>query len=461
MRAAGLSLVRGPSWLLVSAARRTVQRRRRGRRRAARVTPRGRAGGGGEFPYATGELGHLVARVSSTRGIKSRPGIKPGEFYVHKIECYPGINTVPMEVRTWMRYEAPLHTNNPSHVMVNEKWRPAVERFQKEHPASIYETYVQDDTLHNFVYGHPRHVQHADQAENSIYNAAGILLSLDLYREIRRRTSSPSSRKGCSAIRPASRSASITRIPKWAAAGWCRGDSIGGRRGHGSRRRALADGARCGLGARALRAALAKFDTAHRTKLRLEWERAGTRGADRAAAGARSGARRGGDAGDRRVDAAGGGGGDERPLLPAAIPFDAECARAGDMHGHVRDESISRREIQIERRVRGGAVALGDRGGAAGGAVTHACSQLASARGLAKSPGHPHEERMQYPLTDDNAVFASAPATSPIAKWRRWRRPMPRRRGIPPRRWRARPRPASWDCSCRRSSAAAAPATSP
>ena len=36
----------------------------------------------GEFPYATGEMGRLLARISSTRGMKSRTGIRPGEFFI-------------------------------------------------------------------------------------------------------------------------------------------------------------------------------------------------------------------------------------------------------------------------------------------------------------------------------------------------------------------------------------------
>jgi succinyl-diaminopimelate desuccinylase len=132
----------------------------------------------GEFPYATGEMGHLVARVASTRGMKSRAGIQPGEFYVYKAQCDFGTSTVPMEARVWVRYEPPANTDNPSSVMVNGKWRPTIEAFQKQHPASVYETYIQDDTLHFFAYGNPQHVMHADRAENSILNASGAVLTL-------------------------------------------------------------------------------------------------------------------------------------------------------------------------------------------------------------------------------------------------------------------------------------------
>jgi len=136
----------------------------------------------GTFPYATGELGHALARVSSRRGMKARAGIKPGEFFIWKATCSVGTSTVPMEVRVWVRYEPPANTDNPSNVMVNQKWRPAIEAYQKLHPASVYETYIQDDTLHFFAYGHPQHVVNADRAENSLLNAAGGLLTLPLFK---------------------------------------------------------------------------------------------------------------------------------------------------------------------------------------------------------------------------------------------------------------------------------------
>src|SRR5262249_31728658 len=112
----------------------------------------------GDFPYATGEMGQLGARVSSTRGMKARQGIKAGEFFIWKATCGSGTGTVRREARVWVRYDPPLHTDNPASVMVNQKWRPTMEAFQKQHPQSVYETYVQDDTLHFFAYGHPHHV---------------------------------------------------------------------------------------------------------------------------------------------------------------------------------------------------------------------------------------------------------------------------------------------------------------
>jgi succinyl-diaminopimelate desuccinylase len=301
----------------------------------------------GSFPYATGELGHLVARVSSTRGMKSRPGIQPGEFFVHKIECYPGISTVPMEVRTWVRYETPLNTNNPSGVMVNEKWRPVIERFQKEHPTSIYETYIQDDTLHFFAYGHPRHVQHADQAENSVYNTAGALLSLPLYR------------KSSAADVLLWIQEGLQRDPSGKAVGLDHSDpEMGGSwvvpvgfDRLGEEVTVLVD-IRWPVGRDAawvrerFAAALASFDAKHGTKLRLEWEPGGHEPAQITPPPAIAAA---------LDEAAMLATGEAMPpaavvaasarLLPATIPFGPEWPR-GDMHGHVLDESISRRELQ-------------------------------------------------------------------------------------------------------------------
>ncbi len=177
LRDAGLKLAR-PAVLLVSANGEEADASAASSIAVMTTKPAIVLAADGEFPYATGEMGHLVARVSSTRGMKSRAGIKPGEFYVWKAQCVFGTSTVPMEARVWVRYDTPLNTDNPSSVMVNQKWRPAIEAFQKLHPATIYETYVQEDTLHFFAYGNPQHVMHADRAENSVVNASGAIWSL-------------------------------------------------------------------------------------------------------------------------------------------------------------------------------------------------------------------------------------------------------------------------------------------
>jgi len=301
----------------------------------------------GEFPFATGELGHMVARVASSRGMKARAGIKPGEFFVHKLQSAPNVSTVPMEVRTWVRYETPLATTNPANVMVNEKWRPTIQKVQKAHPTSIFETYVQDDTLHFFSYGHPRHVQRADQGENAIYNAAAALLALPLYRK-----------------------SSAADVLLWIDAGLRRdpsGKSLGLAHTHpqmggtwvvpigfdrlGDEVAVLVD-VRWPLGRDAawvkqrFAAALAEFDAQHGTQLTLTWETGGheptviapppaiAAALDEAFALA---------SGESMPPVAATASGAR--TLPAAIPFGPEWVR-GDMRAHVRDESISPRELQ-------------------------------------------------------------------------------------------------------------------
>jgi succinyl-diaminopimelate desuccinylase len=173
LRDAGLQLVR-PIVLVVSSS--GLESGSQAAASFAKVTPKPALAlaADGEFPYATGELGRGILRVSSTRGMKSRAGLKPGQYYVHKMTSVTGAATVPSEVRVWVRYQGPLNENNPALVM-STKWRTTLEGYQKEHPESVYETYIQEDTLHFFVYGKPRSVLHADQAVNSMYDAAGAL----------------------------------------------------------------------------------------------------------------------------------------------------------------------------------------------------------------------------------------------------------------------------------------------
>jgi len=173
LRDAGLQLVR-PIVLVVSSS--GLESSPQAAASFAKVTPKPALvlAADGEFPYATGELGRGLLRVSSKRGMKSRTGIKPGQYFVHKMTSVTGAATVPSEVRVWVRYQEPLHENNPALVM-STKWRTTLEGYQKDHPESIYETYIQEDTLHFFVYGKPRSVLHADQAVNSMYDAAGAM----------------------------------------------------------------------------------------------------------------------------------------------------------------------------------------------------------------------------------------------------------------------------------------------
>ena len=135
----------------------------------------------GEFPYATGQLGHTVARVVSRRGMKSRAALQPGEFYIHKMACWFGTNTVPSEGRVWVRYEAPRNSSNPSLDMTT-KWRNIIEAYQPEHPESVYENYIQDDTLHYFVYGQPASLVNVDQGVNCLEDIAESLMRVPLMR---------------------------------------------------------------------------------------------------------------------------------------------------------------------------------------------------------------------------------------------------------------------------------------
>jgi acetylornithine deacetylase/succinyl-diaminopimelate desuccinylase-like protein len=301
----------------------------------------------GEFPYATGELGHLLARVASTRGMKTRPGIKPGEFFVHKIETIPNVSSVPMETRVWVRYEPPLNSNNPSSVMVNDKWRPTLVNYQRDHSTSIYETYVQADTLHFFAYGQPRHVQRADQAANPIYDAAGALLAMPLYRKssaadillwidgaLRRDPTGKAlglahrdAEMGGSWVVPIGFDRLGDEVAVWVDVRWPAGRDAAWVR-------------------QQFAAALDKFNAAQGTALKLTWEPGGheperlapppevRRALDEAfvlASGESMPA--------AAVTAAG------ARTLPAAIPFGPEWPR-GEMRAHVRDESISPREMQ-------------------------------------------------------------------------------------------------------------------
>lgn len=299
----------------------------------------------GEFPYASGEMGRLVARIASTRGMKSRTGIKPGEFYIYKLRCAPGFSTVPSESRTWVRYEPPRDVDNVSLFMVN-KWRAIIEAYQPDHAACVYENYVQEDTLHYFVYGQPAHVMHAGVGTNSILETAGSLMRVPLYRN------------------------SASDVMLWIDKGIDR-DLTGGKLGlafeHpemgstvvtpvgfdrlGDEVAVLVDirwpvGHDAAWVKKQLAASLAAFNKKHATNLTLGWEpvvwepvqaippaeiRTALDGAYALASGE----------GAEPVRATA----NTMRLLPAAIPFGPEWPRGG-ARGHTRDESISMRELQ-------------------------------------------------------------------------------------------------------------------
>lgn len=132
----------------------------------------------GFFPFATGEKGDLLARVSSRRGMKTREGIRPGQFYVYRLSCNATPNAVPAEARAWMLYEYPNNTWNRGEEMVNH-WREKMEGWQKRHPETRFATYIDGDTLHFFALGEPAHAERPGR--NAILDLAAPLTELGIY----------------------------------------------------------------------------------------------------------------------------------------------------------------------------------------------------------------------------------------------------------------------------------------
>ena len=299
----------------------------------------------GEFPYASGENGRLIARVTSSRGMKKRTGIKQGEFYIQRLKCLMSMNTVPAEARVWVMYAPPANSNNPALDMLN-RWRKVIESYQKAHPAAQYETYVQDDTLHFFVYGKPQHSDLAAAGESSILDAAGALVGLPLYRNggsdlmlwldkgIQR---DPSGRAlglayedpdmGSTAVNPVAferlaEDLSVlvdVRFPVGHDAAWVR---------------------------ERLAASIATFNKQNAMALQLDWEPGGYEPlrSEPPAAVARVLSEAYRLASGEAAPAAAVTHGSAR-LLPAAIPFGPEWPEI-DKRGQARDESISQRELQ-------------------------------------------------------------------------------------------------------------------
>jgi acetylornithine deacetylase/succinyl-diaminopimelate desuccinylase-like protein len=127
----------------------------------------------GYFPYSKGQMGNLLARVSSVRGMKSLDGLEPEMFYIYKLSAYYSMNSVPAETRAWVLYRDPVDSLNPSLDMVN-KWRGIMEPYQATIPVTRYGTYVQDDTLHFFSYTLPSHVE-SRNGRNAIMDLGGAL----------------------------------------------------------------------------------------------------------------------------------------------------------------------------------------------------------------------------------------------------------------------------------------------
>jgi succinyl-diaminopimelate desuccinylase len=120
----------------------------------------------GYFPFATGPMGNLLARVSSAQGMKSLAGLQPGMFYIYKLSGPYSLNAVPAETRAWVLYKEPVGSLNPSLDMVN-KWRGIIEPLQQTIPVTRFGTYVQEDTLHFFSYTVPSHAE-SREGRNSI-----------------------------------------------------------------------------------------------------------------------------------------------------------------------------------------------------------------------------------------------------------------------------------------------------
>ena len=133
----------------------------------------------GTFPYSEGQMGNLVARVASRRGMKSTAGIEPAMFYIYKMSAYWSMNTQPGEARVWVLYRDPLDSTNPSLDMVN-KWRGIIEPHQTTIPETRFGTYVQEDTLHFFGYALPGHVE-SETGRNAILDVAGALAKVPMY----------------------------------------------------------------------------------------------------------------------------------------------------------------------------------------------------------------------------------------------------------------------------------------
>jgi acetylornithine deacetylase/succinyl-diaminopimelate desuccinylase-like protein len=133
----------------------------------------------GTFPYSRGQMGNLIARVASTRGMKSIEGIQPEEFYIYRMSCFWSLNAVPAETRVWVMYEEPLNSLNPSLDIVT-KWREITEGYQATVPVTRYGTYVQEDTLHFFSYTLPSHVE-SPEGRNAIMDMAGCLVKAPMH----------------------------------------------------------------------------------------------------------------------------------------------------------------------------------------------------------------------------------------------------------------------------------------
>jgi len=124
-------------------------------------------------------MGDGVARVSSMHGMKRRDGIGPETFYIYGIGAKASTNSIPAETRVWVLYTDPENSINAAADML-DKWRSLIEPFNKKVPESRYGTYVQEDTLHLFVYGMPGHAESVGR--NAILDLASVIEPVGFFR---------------------------------------------------------------------------------------------------------------------------------------------------------------------------------------------------------------------------------------------------------------------------------------
>jgi hypothetical protein len=229
---------------------------------------------------------------------------------------------------------------------MTNRLRSEIEAYQKTRPQSIYEIYVQEDTLHYFVYGTPGPVEELDGTDNSLFDAAASVLRLQPF---------PNSARDIAhwidkGLQRDVTGASLGLAFEDPAMGGTRVSPVGFDR-LGDEVTVLVSirwpaGHDAAWIRKQVAASLAAYDQREGTHLRLDWEPGGyepqhlevaapvqaTLNEAYALASGESAAPLGVHAACTR-------------LLPEAIPF-GPASPHGGMPGHQRDESISKRDWQ-------------------------------------------------------------------------------------------------------------------
>jgi hypothetical protein len=112
-------------------------------------------------------------------GMKDREGIGPATFWIYRMSCNAATNSIPAEARVWVLYTDPENSINASADML-EKWRKLIEPFNVKFPDTHYGTYVQEDTLHLFVYGQPGHTETVGR--NAVLDLASVVDPVPFFR---------------------------------------------------------------------------------------------------------------------------------------------------------------------------------------------------------------------------------------------------------------------------------------